>query len=288
MLVAMFALLDTCSWVMLAEDPALWPLVDDLERLVAAGKIVLIVPQVVLDETKRHIPDTVKKNVTRFHNTAKQASVACDRVSDAAVRAEAKTALAKVMAAFVQTGHSIDSVSKRVLALLESVSAKRIDTTSETLCARVVARSLASAAPCHLSKNSVADALIVESLLAFADDNTACRPLVLVTLNSSDFSNPKDNRKPHPTLEPELTKRNISYEPNVAALLNAVQAGTVAKAVVEHVDHFALPRTPDEEPCKHCDGIAIGHWSRSPYGGLTWHMTCPKCRGSRDTGEFYD
>ncbi len=48
----MFVLLDTCSWVNLAEHHPLWPLVDELEKLVASGKIVLVVPEVVLDEAR--------------------------------------------------------------------------------------------------------------------------------------------------------------------------------------------------------------------------------------------
>jgi hypothetical protein len=116
--------------------------------------------------------------------------------------------------------------------------------------ARVVQRGLEKKAPFHLSKNSIADALLIElyaSVIKGADlqSNRYC----FVTSNHEDFSLLKgDRRQPHPDLGDLFADDSSNYCYQVEGLITALESyfGDEFKELVEESDFQEEPRTLKE------------------------------------------
>lgn len=116
--------------------------------------------------------------------------------------------------------------------------------------ARVVQRGLNKQVPFHRSKNSVADALLIE---LYATAVRGADPLVdphaFVSSNSNDFSDPQgDNRTPHPDLASLFSGEGSSYGFGVDGLdtILASHFGGEFQELVEESDFRDEPRRLDE------------------------------------------
>jgi hypothetical protein len=113
--------------------------------------------------------------------------------------------------------------------------------------AAAVERALTKKAPFHLSKNSVADALLVEmfsSVLARSSPGDVCG---FATSNYQDFSFPNgDRRKPHPDLQPIFADNRARFAHGTAGL-TALLEEHFGEAFAELVDELDFvgeePRT---------------------------------------------
>jgi hypothetical protein len=116
--------------------------------------------------------------------------------------------------------------------------------------ARVVQRGLAKMAPFHRSKNSVADALLIElyrSAINGAD--LELDQYCFITSNYEDFSLPSgDRRQPHPDLAGLFADDGSDYFYGVEGLEAALDGylGEEFKELVEESDFQEEPRTLDE------------------------------------------
>lgn len=116
--------------------------------------------------------------------------------------------------------------------------------------ARVVHRALDKRAPFHRSKNSVADALLIElyaSTIGQAD--LSADPHAFVSTNWTDFSAPHgDRRQPHPDLAPLFESERSRYGLGVEGLDAILRAefGDEFDELVEESDFREEPRRLDE------------------------------------------
>jgi hypothetical protein len=126
---------------------------------------------------------------------------------------------------------------------------RRLDPTDDDY-ARVVQRGLEKKAPFHRSKNSVADALLIElyrSAINSADleSDWYC----FITSNHEDFSLPSgDRRQPHPDLAGLFADDGSGYFYQVEGLEAALDGhfGGEFEELVEESDFQEEPRTLDE------------------------------------------
>lgn len=188
-------LIDTSVWLDLAKrrDGQRW--IVPLRVLKFQGKLDLLVPSVVIDEFDRNRP----------HAEASVTASVLDRFRQ--LRKDLHEYGGEERSQWLEEmAHQVPMVSSGTLQnfseireLLESGS--RLEP-SVVEFQNVVARGLQKKAPFHLSKNSTADALIVELYRAALEeagyqDDTFC----FVTSNYQDFSVPNgDRREPHPDL----------------------------------------------------------------------------------------
>lgn len=114
----------------------------------------------------------------------------------------------------------------------------------------MVQRGLEKRAPFHRSRNSVADALLVELYgSAITDVDHTAEPHFFVTSNSEDFSMPGgDKRKPHPDLATLFARDGSSYGLGVDGLATilAEHFGEEYDEILEDSNFQEEPRRLDE------------------------------------------
>lgn len=115
---------------------------------------------------------------------------------------------------------------------------------------RVFQRGLDKRAPFHRSRNSVADALLVELYArAISDADLGVGPHALVTTNSDDFSEPQgDKRLPHPDLSGMFDHEGSSFGMGVDGLNDILMDhfGDEIERLFEESDFEEEPRRLDE------------------------------------------
>ncbi|MFH1493723.1 MAG: PIN domain-containing protein [Pseudomonadota bacterium] len=294
-------IVDTCVWIKMCSDVREWPLLDGLEKLVAAGKVRLIVPTVIRDEAGKHLPNTAAKVVKTGKSWLQELRFLGETVITDPPRL---SALDETIAHFRTTLDAIppeiNKTSDKALALIQS--AHIIEPSSE-IDTGAIRRGIEKKAPFNSgSKNSMADAVILETILAHArslrkiDDK---RSIAFVTDNKSDFSAKKDHRVPHDDFAGELKDLDIKYYINIAELLEILAKEFDSEAEQKKLTGIIKERKlvarvadvdilqPLTSICQKCGGITYGGYRHS-YAGLSWHLNCGTCGMSWDTGECFD
>ena len=294
-------IIDTCVWINVCSNVREWPLLDGLEKLVATRKVRLIVPAVIRVEANKHLPQTATKVV----QTGKSWLQSLRFLSETVIaEPDRLSALHEVFAHFRTTldatSPAINNTSDRALALIRD--AHIIELSSE-ISERAIRRGIDKKAPFNSgSKNSTADAVILEATLAHARSVREAgdqRSIAFVTSNKSDFSAPQNQKLPHDDFAAELQTLKVDYHINIAALLEVLAKeldSTTEQAkltevikqrnLIEHIADVDI-RQPLTSTCPKCGGRAYGGYRHS-YGGLSWHLTCGTCGLSQDTGEYFD
>ena len=218
----MFRLLvDTSFWLNLAKDYREQPVISELEDLVAAGEIELIVPQIVVDEFNRNkarVVDDARRSLQSHFRLVREA---VNRFGTDDDRADTLKALNEVDHKIVTRNEAaIDSVD-RIEKLLTGTPS--IATNAE-IKQRVTDRAVAGLAPYHRSKNSVGDAIPIETYAEVIGRRAGKKTRFgLVTHNSKDFSEPNgDRRKPHPDIADLFTPPRSTYWGSLVDVIKAV------------------------------------------------------------------
>lgn len=190
--------LDTNIWIDLAGNFKEQPLLVVLEQLVRGGKAELIVPSVVKKEfgAKRQI--TEKSAVQR----AASAFTSAKSVVELLGSSEDKKLMKKVLTDFHQKYPLMSEVPKfyvkRVQELLDA--GRQIDV-SDGAKVRAAERAMDRRAPCHGTKNSINDAVIIEIYGELVAAGPADDEFVFISKNHHDFSAQKDSYTiPHPDI----------------------------------------------------------------------------------------
>jgi hypothetical protein len=185
-------LIDTSVWLDLAKDYREQPVISALEDLVAASEIELIVVD-EFNRNKARVVDDARRSLQSHFRLVREA---VNRFGTDDNRAETLRALNEVDHKIV-TGNEavIDSVDRieKLLTGTPPIAA------SPTVKQRVTDRAVAGLAPYHRSKNSVGDAILIETYADVVGRRSAkSTRFGFVTHNSRDFSEPNgDRRKPH-------------------------------------------------------------------------------------------
>ncbi|RWX04962.1 hypothetical protein EHI45_30930 [Rhizobium leguminosarum] len=188
-------LIDTSVWLDMAKDYRHQPTLRALEQMISDGEVRVALPQQALEEFARNKERIVKESGQSLSGTFR-------RVKDAVRQFGRGDANDAVLA-------SLDDVDHRISILGEAVndSIRQIEAifsrsqslqTTEAVMLRAARRAVERKAPFHKSKNSIGDAILIETyrdLLAVRDQETVC---AFVTHNKHDFSDVGvDERRPH-------------------------------------------------------------------------------------------
>lgn len=231
-------LIDTCVWLELAKDYRLKPLLTALENLVKAGEISLIVPRLVVDEFSRNKERVARESGQSVSSLVKRAKKAVEQFA----RDDSKVA---ILAALADIDHRIASLGEAVndsIAQVEALfSASHVEETTDALKIKAATRAIEKRAPFHRSKNSIDDAVLVET---FADVVAAERgpgaSFAFVTDNHHDFSG-TDRRNPHPDIEDIFKEEDVTFSLSLQDVL-------VGHAPDWFVDFADVDMEPFEEP----------------------------------------
>lgn len=210
---------DTSTWLDLAKRRDGQRLIVPIRVLTFQGQLNVLVPRVVVDEFERNRPKveaSMTSEVTQRFKLIRRDLVQYGNDQQAA-------ALEMVD----QLAHQVPLIGAMTTRNFEEIRQQLdrgtpVEPTADEH-ARVVARGLAKSAPFHRSRNSVADALLIEMYStvvagAEADDRHA-----FVTSNSDDFSAiGGDNRLPHADLAALFDGNRSSYRLGVEGLEEAL------------------------------------------------------------------
>jgi PIN domain len=213
----LYVLADTSVWLDLAKDVNGQKLIVAIRMLVHRGFVTLLTPEIVLDEFDAN-RSRVEADMTRG------LSATFRRVRDEIEEHGQE----KKHAALTE----LDNLTQRV-PLIKQIATRNFDDVRDLLTSgrrlsptahdkvRAVQRALEGRAPFHRSKNSMADALIIERYAASIDaasdsDDSYC----FVSANTKDFSAVDgDNRLPHPDIEDLFDDNRSGYFLSLVAAL---------------------------------------------------------------------
>ncbi len=231
-------LIDTSVWLDLAENAKQTPLLELLEDLVAAGRVNLLVPHIVVNE--------FQKNRTRVaKSSAKSLSTHFNLVKDAIRKADGdRRQKDRVLAYLSDVDHRIPIMGGAAEGVLNRISTILTSTTaieaSDEVKIRAADRALHRKAPCHHeNKNSMADAVLIETYFDYVRTmGGAGQRFAFVTHNKHDFSVVNGNQKlPHPDLAGSFSKIKSMYFINLAECLRRIDPMHVTHAMWEQEWH---------------------------------------------------
>lgn len=225
--------IDTCVWLDLAKDPKQYPVLGVIEKMVGQKLIELVVPVIVLDEFKRNRERIAK-------DSAKSLSTHLKVVKEAVGKAGGdKRTIGAILAHLDDVGHKVPIIGGAASSVLDRIehllAGSEYVTPTEAIKVRSAERAIARRAPFHQGKNSMADALIIET---YADSISAKIPtrvrFAFVTHNKSDFSDPTNFKLPHPDLRSLFSKIRSLYFINLPAALRRVDPSFVTETMFEY------------------------------------------------------
>lgn len=211
-------LIDTSVWLDMAKDYRHQPTLRALEQMIDHGEVRVALPQQALDEFARNKERIVKEG-------GQSLSSAFKRTKDAVRQFGRVEANDLVLASLDDIDHRIAILGEAVndsIRQIESIFAKSepIETT-EAIMLRAARRAVEKRAPFHKSKNSIGDAILIETyrdLLDARDENTGC---AFITHNKHDFSDMGvDERRPHPDIAELFADNRSRYALALGEILN--------------------------------------------------------------------
>ena len=229
-------LLDTSVWLDLAKDYRMSAVLTAVEDLIDAGTVELIMPQVVMDEFARNRDRVVEQSRRSLSSHIKRVREAVAEFGEEERRATTLRGLGEVEHKIAMKGE----VSRRTLERIESVMGSRPPiAASEDAKGRVVERALAKLAPFHRSRNSVADALLIEIFVEAAEAGVDGEAgFFFVTHNTRDFSQQNgDRRLPHVDLQPVFSPRNRHYATSIVDVVKRIDGEMLAEYEWERTYH---------------------------------------------------
>jgi hypothetical protein len=239
-------LVDTSTWLDLAKrrDGQKW--IVALRVFALHEELELLVPALVLDEFGRNRP-RIEQSMT---SSVSERFRLLKADLDAYGGEDQKDAL-EVLDGLAHQVPLIGAMTTRNFDEIEEMLGKgRLVEPTPAQQVRVVQRGLAKQAPFHRSRNSVADALLVELYgSAISDVDLTAEPHCFVTSNSEDFSMPGgDKRKPHPDLAPLFARDGSSYGLGVDGLATILAGhfGEEYEELLEDSNFQEEPRRLDE------------------------------------------
>jgi hypothetical protein len=230
----MFKLLvDTCVWLDIAKDPKRTPILDVVGEMIRLGKITLIVPRIVLDEFQRN-----RERIAR--DSAKSLSTHFRLVKDAVGKMGGDKRRVKAVISYLEdVDHKIPIIGGSAGSSLDYIekmlTASTIVETTEAVKLRAAQRALERRAPFHHGKNSISDAIIIETYADCVSEKTSGVRFVFVTHNKADFSMESGNHKlPHPDIAGLFSRIKSLYFINLSEALRRIEPSLVSDLILDY------------------------------------------------------
>jgi hypothetical protein len=189
-------IVDTCVWLDLARDYREQAVIGALEDLIRGQEVELLAPDVILAEFERNKGRVIEDTKRSLQSHFRLAREAVERFGDDGFKAETLSRLNELDHKIAIGGEAVTTSIERIEKLLQSAVSLP---TTDTIKQRVTDRALSGKAPYHRDKNSVGDAILVETYAEqVAQSGRGEISYAFVTHNIKDFSEANgDRRKPH-------------------------------------------------------------------------------------------
>ncbi len=225
-------LLDTCVWLDIAKDPQQQATLGVLEELIRQNQVSLIIPRIVVDEFARNKARIVHESQRSLSSVLKRAKQAVDQLGDTKRKRLVLEQLNDVDHKLPSLGENVAASVGRVEKLFATSAVIEI---SEAAKLRAAERAIAKRAPFHTQRNSMADAVLIETYSEMVAERQPGVRFAFVTHNTKDFSHPNaDNRLPHPDLAAYFSKIKSLYSISLSETLKRVEPALVSDLMLEH------------------------------------------------------
>ena len=211
-------LIDTCVWLDVAKDYRHQPTLRALEGLIEDGQVTLILPRQAVDEFARNKERIIKESGRSLSSTFKRVKDAVRQFGDEANRAVAVAVMDDVDHRIVILGEAVNDAIARIEKLF--AGAEIVETT-DAVKLRAAQRAVDKAAPFHKDKNSMGDAVLIETYRDALSAAGEGEVYAFVTHNKHDFSEMSaDERRPHPDLADLFPDAGSTYSLSLGEVLN--------------------------------------------------------------------
>ncbi|OYX82959.1 MAG: hypothetical protein B7Y83_13110 [Flavobacteriales bacterium 32-34-25] len=216
-------LIDTCVWLDIAKTDKGEKIINLLEEFIKEEEISLLIPEIILTEfnrNKERIESEAKKSVTsHFKKVRELVFTYGNKETKNNILAELNNIDYKIPVIGDMAHYSISRIEELFY------QAEIINITNE-IKLRATQRALDKKALFHLSKNSMGDALIIESYLDYKIKNSAQEfGLIFMTHNKNDFSLKNGNQKePHEDFKEIFDSPKSQYFINLTEALNSINS----------------------------------------------------------------
>lgn len=189
-------LIDTCIWLELAKSNSGEKILNLIEEFIKEEEVILIVPEIIITEFDRNKERIVK-------NAGKSLSSSFSTVRDHILRNGEEENNRLILSQLDDFNHKIPTLGESTFSSIKRIdkllSESEIIVVSDEIKLRATQRAIEKKAPFHLHKNSIGDAIIIESYFDFKIRNASQEfKLMFVTDNKEDFSLKNGNQKmPH-------------------------------------------------------------------------------------------
>ncbi|ODS04544.1 PIN domain-containing protein [Vibrio scophthalmi] len=224
-----YIFLDTCVFLDISTKKQDLALVSALEELVETDVVKLVVTDLVAEEYERNKEDVANKTARRLSQEFKQVKAVVSEFASAN-QEQTLEVLNDINARLPLLTDANYSTINRVEKRIQSAELINISERSKVA---AVQRGLDKKAPFHISKNSVADAVIIEQFYEFSLDVDATDSCFFITHNHNEFS-AKDHRKPHEDFDDIFNRENVYYFNNLASALNIIDEDVLADIEFEY------------------------------------------------------
>lgn len=220
--------IDTSVWLDLAKDHRQLPLLEALLTMAREGQVVLIVPQIVIDEFERNRDRVMAASRASLSSHFK-------RVKEAIIQFAPVEGRDATLAQLNEADHRIVSGGEAVseaVGIVESLFAESAPVQiSDSIKIRAADRAILKIAPFHRQINGMGDAVIIETYIDALATRKDENVFAFVTHNIHDFSKKgADTRLPHEDLASLFDGVSSRYETNLSVLL-----GEFASELIEEI-----------------------------------------------------
>lgn len=225
-------LIDTCVWLDLAKDHQQQALLGALEELTRNGRVLLVLPRTVLDEFARNKPRIIDEGRQSLSSTLKRVKDVVDRFGDSKRKRMVLEQLNDVDHRLPVLGEQAIEAIGRIETLFKNAQVVDI---ADAVKLRAAQRAIDGRAPFHRQKNSINDAVIIETY----SDLVGGKPekgvrYAFVTHNTRDFSATNASTKlPHPDIALLFSKIRSRYFTTLGETLRCVEPALLADIMIE-------------------------------------------------------
>jgi hypothetical protein len=202
--------------------------------MVKSGIVTLIVPRLLLEEFRKNRDRIAKeraKSLSAHFKLVKEAvgKIGGDKKKMAVVLSHLDDVDHKIP---ILGGSAVDTLN-RIESLL---SGSAIIDPTDSVMLRAARRAVARKAPFHNDKNSIGDAILIETYAECLREKADPRSrFAFVTHNKNDFSLPNGNQKiPHPDFAELFSRIKSLYFINLAEALRRIEPSLVTDVMLEH------------------------------------------------------
>ncbi|HCI2922802.1 MULTISPECIES: PIN domain-containing protein [Pseudomonadota] len=214
---ALNLLIDTSVWLDLTKDHRQLPLLDALSAMTDGGEVVLIMPQIVIEEFSRNRDRVMAASRASLSSHFKRVREAIIQFAPEDGRDSTLKQLNEVDHRVATGGEAVNEAVDLIEKLFEKTTPVPA---SDNIKVRAADRAIAKIAPFHRQMNGIGDAIIIETYIDALAERKDEDVFAFVTHNIHDFSQKgADTRIPHSDLAPLFDGVRSRYETNLSALL---------------------------------------------------------------------